>query len=79
MRKYFKFTTFRKNWKFFIVFMIINIIGQYHKGWWSVDNMIESNIIVTIVWILGGLVIDWIMIIRENYNAKKIQNGDKNI
>lgn len=69
MRKYFKFTTLRKNWKIFIVFIIINIIGQYRKGW-SIDDMIESSIIIITVWILGGLVIDWIMIIRENYNSK---------
>lgn len=69
MRKYFKFTTLRKRWKPFILLIIINIVGQYLNKW-SIDNMIESNIIVTIVWILGGLVIDWIIIIRKNYNSK---------
>lgn len=69
MRKYFKFTTLCKRWKPFILLIIINIIGQYRKGW-SIDDMIESSIIITTVWILGGLVIDWIMIIRENYNSK---------
>ena len=69
MRKYFKFTTLRKRWKPFMLLIIINIVGQYLNKW-SIDNMIESNIIVTIVWILGGLVIDWIIIIRKNYNSK---------
>ena len=69
IRKYFKFTTLLKRWKPFILLIIINIVRQYFNEW-SIDNMIESNIIVTIVWILGGLVIDWIIIIRENYNSK---------
>ncbi len=68
MRKYFKFIRFQKYWKPFILLMIMNIVCQCCDGW-SVYQIIKSNFIIVTTWVLGALVIDWI--IMKYNNLKK--------
>ena len=65
MRKYFKFIKLKKSWRPFILLMIMNIIGQCYDEW-SIYQIIKSNFIIMITWILGTLVIDWFQIKSEN-------------
>ena len=53
--------------------MIMNIICQCCDGW-SVYQIIKSNFIIVTTWVLGTLVIDWVIMKNNNLKDKSRKN-----
>lgn len=69
MKKYFQFTGFRKNLWFFIAILVLSLIVQcFGHGDWTVREIIQTDVILSITFVLASLVSDWIE--PKNNDAK---------
>lgn len=58
IKKYFQFTKLKQEFHGFLLCMTVIIVCQWHDND-SMKNMITSNFILAIVYILGSLIFDW--------------------
>ncbi len=69
MKKYFKFTEFKKCLKPFILFMAVLVICQYYTTHMSISKIIKADLIITVIFVFASLVVDWIHM--KSNNLKK--------
>lgn len=66
MKKYFTFKRFRENLIPFVIIMSCIVVGQYRDGYMTVDEIILTDLMLMIIYVLATLVIDWVRMKRVN-------------
>lgn len=70
MKKYFKFTRFRKTWKSFVVMMIAFIVRSFRHSHMSIDEIIITHLILAAIYVFATLVVDWVQMKSDNSKDK---------
>ena len=65
MKAYFTFKTFRKTLVTFIIIMTCTVIGQFRDGYWSVEQIVATDLALAGMYVLVSLVIDWVSMKRK--------------